>query len=274
MIKNLITMALCVGALSLAGQDNYSIRHNVNYIRKDLLYIYMYYESNETFTTMSVIHNRISHYCDSYSLNYIADSIPVEIRSTSKDMDTLILDSFNNLYFVDIEGYDVIYCSIFKDRIIVSNKGRLELFLHDTMQYPQTQIKLTLSGDTIDVQSKNDLYVHFLHFNLDKIKTNDMKIIADTMMFSDYTVDMTDVKYNVRADYLLFYSIFVLRKSEITAFKKAVRKIYFKNYNKPTEELSDYDDMFVDFRDINGFLKRRMWISRFHLLFVKRKFKH
>lgn len=262
------------GLGKINGQANYSIRHSVNYINKDVRFIFMYYESTENITRMSVIHNRISHYCDSNSLNYLADSFPVEIMSTSNDVDTFIFDSFSNLYFLIIRGYERIYCSIFSNKTVLASKGRLELFLHDTMQFSKTQKRLRLSGDTIDIQSKNDLYVHFLFLNNDKLITNDMKIIVDTMIISNNTVDLKEVKFNIRVDYLKFDDYFILYKSDVKAFKNALRQIYFKNYSNLSDDIHDDDDIFVDFSEINGFLKRRMWISRFHLLFVKRKFKH
>lgn len=256
------------------GQSNYAIRISVNYMKNGNTWKYLYYESVEKYTKMSVINNRITQYCDSHSIDFVFDSIPVEIKSTSNGLDTFVIDTVSQLYFMVITGYEVVYSSILSSWIVIESKRNLELYLHDTMPMPRKQTKLTLSGDTIDIHTKNNIHIPYLVINNDKLTTDDVRIYVDTLEIFSATIEMKEVENNIIMNYLLFEDYFFINKTDINAFKRAIRKLYFKNYSIPTKSLTSHEDDFLAFHDIAGFMKRRKLISRFHLIFRKNKFKH
>lgn len=273
MKKTLLLTLLQIGFGVAYGQVDYSIRHSVNYIKNGNTWKYIYYESVEKSTKMSVINNRITQYCDSHSLDFVFDSIPVEIKCTSNGLDTFVIDTVSQLYFMVITGYELVYCSILSSRTVIRSKGNLELYLHDTMPMPRKHTILSLSGDTFDIHTKNNLYIPCLVTINDKLITEDMRIYVDTMEFVSTNIEMNEVKNNMIVNYLLLDDLFYINKTDIQAFKRAIRKVYFKNYSIPTNSLTSYEEDFLAFHDIAGFMKRRRFISRIHLMFRKNKFK-
>lgn len=126
MKKILLLTLIQIGFGVTYGQVDYSIRHSVNYMKNGNTWKYLYYESVEKSAKMSVINNRIFQYCDSHSIDFVFDSIPVEIKSTSNGLDTFVIDTASRLYFMVITGYEFVYCSILSSRTVIESKGNLE----------------------------------------------------------------------------------------------------------------------------------------------------
>lgn len=278
MINKFLTMVLCVSVLNVKGQGNYSISHRtyswtnngLNLEEIDLQYI-----NYESYLNGDSLNNRIGRYIKSNYLRASEFGLTLELTSHSLYNDTV---NYTNVDFADfavLEGFNMVYLRPQSYINTICSKSLTNVFLQEDNVNPNSRSQINFIGDTVRLITNKSIYINYLHIiDLNCLLLDKYTIYVDTVELSQFHFNLYKGNTHIYTKFIKTNCYFWLLRTDLDTFKNSIRNIYFEDITEVLFSPNEGGDEFVDYKEISRFLKRRMWISRFHLLFVKRKFKH
>lgn len=272
MRKLLLTFLLCLISVKSFSQLNYNIDIKVYpYYTKKLVYsesIVIEYLNLESFVFMDSIMDRILKECNRKKTRHEEFGLSVELVSKLNTPDTIFYKLSKPLLWTLIDSFDVVYIYNINNRINVISNDIVELNIKGGKINELEINYLYLIGDTFVVKSYTKKKINNLEVDLKKLIIKKGVLYADTLDFTGLMGDLTGVNHRVMVNYLRLDGYFTLHKMNVRLFKTSIRNIYFNDYDEPY--VSHHEDGYIQYQKITGFMKRRKFVSRVHLLFHRK----